>query len=254
MTDQIKEKTSAQNQLAETDPFPFQCRRELPCFNRCCRDVNIYLTPIDIVELRRALGITSSEFLREYTVPLFPKEIGHPIIVLRMTGPDKTCVFAGEQGCQVYQARPWSCRSFPLEPDDRSTGGGGFRVVRRDFCRGMGQSAVQSVAEWRESQDVALHEALNNLWATVTHHPGIDRLNLLEGSGRDMFFLGSYNPDEFRNMVYNTDFLQYFDVTRDILQRAREDDIELLGLAFRWLRTVLFGDGSLPRKQRSSSA
>jgi len=249
MAEDVKKDISTADRLAEADPFPFQCRKDLPCFNQCCRDVNIYLTPIDIVEMRRALGITSSEFLREYTVPLFPREIGHPIIVLKMTGPDKACVFAGEEGCRVYQARPWSCRSFPLEPDDGRAGNLQFRIVRRDFCRGLGQKADQNVGQWLEGQAVAMHEALNNLWATVTHHPGVDRLNLLEGSRRDVFFLGSYNPDEFRNMVFNTDFLQYFEVSPDVLERAREDDIELLGLAFRWLRTVLFGDGSLPRKQ-----
>ena len=249
MGEELTEPASPSDVLLDADPFPFQCRRDLPCFNQCCRDVNIYLTPIDIVEMRRALGMTSSEFLKEYTVPLFPREVGHPVIVLKMSGPDRKCVFADEEGCRVYDARPWSCRSFPLEPEDNRTGDRQFRVVRRNFCRGLEEEATQNVGQWRESQATALHEALNNLWATVTHHPGVERLNLLEGGGRDIFFLGSYNPDEFRNMVFNTDFLQYFDVPPDVLERAREDDIELLGLAFRWLRTVLFGDGSLPRRK-----
>ncbi len=250
MADERQGPVAPPDVLRDADLFPFQCRRDLQCFNRCCRDVNIYLTPIDIVEMRRALGMTSSEFLREYTVPLFPREVGHPVIVLKMGGPDKTCVFAGKEGCRLYEARPWSCRSFPLDPEDQQDPGGRqFRLVRRSFCKGLEEEATETVGQWRESQAVELHEALNSLWATVTHHPGVARVNLLEGSGRDIFFLGSYNPDEFRNMVFNTDFLQYFEVAPDTLERARKDDIELLGLAFRWLRTVLFGDESLPRKR-----
>ncbi len=43
--------------LTEESPFHFSCNDSLPCFTQCCRDVNIYLTPYDVLRLRRALRI-----------------------------------------------------------------------------------------------------------------------------------------------------------------------------------------------------
>jgi len=232
--------------LSGDDEFRFSCRRELDCFNKCCNDVNIYLTPMDIVEMRDALGVKSGEFLSRYAFPLFPKAVGHPVVVLKMEPGTRQCPFTTREGCSIYEARPWSCRSFPLEPVEE--GRKGFRIIRRDFCLGFEDADSRLISEWRESQDMELREAVNGLWATITHHPAVGRMNLLEGAGRDMFFLASYNPDEFRRMVFETDFLKYFAVEESTLKEVKEDDVELLAFAFQWLRTVLFGEKDLARK------
>jgi len=232
----------------EDETFRFSCHPGVPCFNRCCEDVNIYLTPYDIAEMRRALGLSSGEFLRRHALPLFPRPVGHPVILLRMDGETRRCLFAGPGGCRVYEARPWSCRSFPLEPVEED-GRRRFREIRRPFCRGFETEEEVSIGEWRESQEMQLREAVNSLWATVTHHPDVERVNLLEGAGRDMFFLGSYNPDEFRTLVLGRDFQRSFEVDEQTLDLVREDDIELLGFAFKWLRTVLFGEEALKRRR-----
>ncbi|MDA8105377.1 MAG: YkgJ family cysteine cluster protein, partial [Nitrospiraceae bacterium] len=103
--------------LGLDDTFSFGCNSGLTCFNKCCRDINLFLTPYDILRMKRRLRIPSGEFLRTYTFPLFPEEIGHPVILLKML-PDETknCPFVSDQGCLIYDDRPWSCRSFPLEP------------------------------------------------------------------------------------------------------------------------------------------
>lgn len=230
--------------LTESDEFRFSCGSELACFNKCCRDVNIYLTPIDIALMRRALGISSGELLKTCVIPLFPKAIGHPVMLLKMRESDKSCPFTTDTGCRIYNARPWSCRSFPLEPAD----GDGFRIVKRDFCLGFDGGRVQKVSDWLDGQDMKLHEAVNNIWSSVTQHPAVDRVNLLDGPGRDVFFIGSYNPDEFRAMIFNSGFLNHFSVDEDTLRRVREDDIELIGFGVKWMRTVLFGEKMLARR------
>ena len=48
--------------------FPFACHRELSCFNACCRDKHLPLSPYDILRLKRALKIDSDKFLVEYAV------------------------------------------------------------------------------------------------------------------------------------------------------------------------------------------
>ena len=45
--------------LHGNDTFSFSCSKELECFNRCCRDINLFLTPYDILRIKRRLKIPS---------------------------------------------------------------------------------------------------------------------------------------------------------------------------------------------------
>jgi Fe-S-cluster containining protein len=238
--------STASGRLLNDDSFSFSCRKELACFNLCCRDINLFLTPYDIVRIKRRLGISSHEFLGTYTFPLFPEEVGHPVILMKMI-PDemKNCPFAGTEGCMIYDDRPWSCRSFPLDPVSDF---GEFELVRRDFCLGFAGNKHLTVKKWRDSQNIAFYEEMNNEWKKVTHHENFGSVNLLQGEARDMFFLGSYNTDEFRKMVFHGNFLNHFDIDKKVLKKVRSDEAELLRFAFKWLRHVLFGETSLNRK------
>ena len=234
--------------LHNNDSFSFSCRKELECFNRCCRDINLFLTPYDIIRIKRRLKVPSYEFLRTYTFPLFPQEVGHPVILMKMV-PDETknCPFVGSEGCMIYDDRPWSCRSFPLEPVSE-TPDPEFELVKRDFCLGFCSNKNHTIKKWRDTQNIGFYEEMNNAWKIITHHENFGALNLLQGEARDMFFLASYNIDEFRNMVFQGSFLAHFDIGKQMLKKIRSDETELLRFAFSWLRQVLFGENTLKRR------
>ncbi|MEJ2695724.1 MAG: YkgJ family cysteine cluster protein [Candidatus Sulfobium sp.] len=234
--------------LGIADSFDFRCGRDLECFNRCCRDVNLFLTPYDILRIKRRLNVSSHEFLNTYTFPLFPEEIGHPVILMKMVPDDsRNCPFVGSEGCMIYEDRPWSCRSFPLEPVAGAMPEG-FEIVKRDFCMGFGGGKRHTVKKWRDTQNVVVYEEINEEWKKLTHHENFSSRNMLEGHPRDIFFLGSYNIDEFRNVVFKGDFLKFFDVDKAVLKKIRANETELLKFSFRWLRHVLFGDDTMKRK------
>ena len=234
--------------LRDNDSFSFSCRKELECFNRCCRDINLFLTPYDIVRIKRRLNMPSYEFLRTYTFPLFPEEVGHPVILMKML-PDETknCPFVGDEGCMIYDDRPWSCRSFPLEPVSE-TPDPEFELVKRDFCLGFSSNKNYTIKKWRDTQNISFYEEMNNEWKLITHHENFGSLDLLHGEARDMFFLGSYNIDEFRNMVFQSSFQDHFNIEKKMLKKMRSDETDLLRFAFRWLRQVLFGENTLRRR------
>jgi len=48
------------------DSFCFRCHPEVECFNRCCRNLNLFLYPYDVLRLKQALEITSDAFLDQY--------------------------------------------------------------------------------------------------------------------------------------------------------------------------------------------
>ena len=44
------------------DAFNFSCKPGIDCFNSCCRDVTIFLNPLDVIRLRKALGYSIDSF------------------------------------------------------------------------------------------------------------------------------------------------------------------------------------------------
>lgn len=103
--------------LGPDDLFQFACHNGLDCFTNCCRDVTIFLTPYDVMRMRRHLGIGSRDFLDKYT--LISQSHVIPLVLLRMEEErEKRCHFVTEQGCTIYEDRPWACRMFPLDLGD----------------------------------------------------------------------------------------------------------------------------------------
>src|SRR6056297_2305467 len=50
-------------ELGLDDFFAFSCYPGISCFNACCRDLNQFLMPYDIIRLKQDVGITSTRFL-----------------------------------------------------------------------------------------------------------------------------------------------------------------------------------------------
>src|SRR5512146_3124393 len=88
--------------LGLDDRFIFQCGQHLDCFTQCCRDVNIMLTPYDVLRMKRALQVDSSEFLESHTLRLESSQRKFPVVILRMQDESKQCPFLSPQGCGIY--------------------------------------------------------------------------------------------------------------------------------------------------------
>lgn len=93
-----KPNTQGLTVLRPEDSFRFACHDRLDCFTRCCRDIAIFLTPYDILRLKKSLGISSEAFLRNYTATLV-SEAGLPVVLLKMRDDAaKSCPFVTPQG------------------------------------------------------------------------------------------------------------------------------------------------------------
>ena len=60
-----------------------------------------------------------------------------------------------------------------------------------------------------------------------------------------MFFMVSYNLDRFKDFVFNSKFLQMFDLEEETAAKLRKDEEEVLQLGFQWLKFSLFGEKTL---------
>jgi len=237
--------------LSLDDEFSFSCHPGVPCFNECCHDVNIFLTPYDIIRLKKALKMTSGEFLAKFTLMPVDKNLTYPVILLKMTEDDKkACHFLTEKGCGVYEDRPWPCRMYPLglaSPKE------GHQEVDKEFyflleeavCKGHGEAKKQTVRQWVEEQGVAEYDAMGQEFKNITLNKFFAKTENLTAQKVEMFFMACYDVDKFRRFVFESRFLEKFVVDEETQQKMKDDDVELLKFGYKWLRFALFGEKTL---------
>jgi len=241
--------------LAEDSSFTFRCHSGVSCFNDCCGDVNIFLTPYDIIRLRSRLGITSGEFLAKYTISPFDENLRYPVVMLKMQDNEKkTCPFVSEQGCTVYEDRPWSCRMYPLglaSPKDGSEelDKEFYFLLQEDVCKGFQEKRQQTVADWIKDQGIAEYNEIGDLFKDIALHEGLQKDGGMTPEKIEMFFTVAYNIDKFRQFILNSTFLDKFEVKAEMRQKIEKDDVELLKFGFNWLRFSLFGEKTMTVKQ-----
>jgi Fe-S-cluster containining protein len=147
--------------LSLEDTFQFGCHPGVACFNQCCGDVNIFLSPYDVLRIKKRLGITSTEFLEKYAILPVQKDMKTPVVMLRMNDDDaKSCQFLTDGGCGIYADRPWPCRMYPLglaSSRDTADGERGERfyfLMQEHGCWGFNEKNRWTVREWLEDQGV----------------------------------------------------------------------------------------------------
>ena len=69
-----------------------------------------------------------------------------------------------------------------------------------------------------------------------------------------MFHTACFDLDGFRSFVFNSSFLQRFEVEEDVVTQIRDDDEALLRFAFRWLRFALFAEPTMKMRGEQSGA
>ena len=70
--------------LTAGDTFRFRCHPQIACFNRCCRNLNLFLYPYDVMRLKNCLQIDSDEFIEQHVDVVLREGHYFPEVLLRM--------------------------------------------------------------------------------------------------------------------------------------------------------------------------
>ena len=228
------------------DTFQFSCSAKVPCFNECCQDLNQFLTPYDILCLKNHLGITSGAFIERYTTQHTGPETGLPVIALKPDNALKLkCPFVTKAGCSVYNARPSSCRMYPLAraiSRCRETGRiiEHFALIKESHCRGFEEETNQTVGQWIQNQKIAGYNKMNDMLMEIISLKNNTRSGPLDMRASHFFHIALYDLDRFRYNIFKKGLLDDFYLDSDILEAVKNDDVELLKLGHRWIKQILF--------------
>lgn len=225
------------------DAFDFECHPGLECFTTCCRDVNIFLAPYDVIRLRHALDLGSAVFFEKYTHVLTKPGGVLPLVTINMSGENKTCPFLSpDEGCSVYEHRPWACRLFPLNLEES----GQFTYLcGPERCPGLASDQRERIHRWLVDQGAAEFQDNHLLYSEVTSHPKLGQLDVANPAITKMIFMATYDLDRFKDFVFQSTFLQKFDVSEETIFKALRYEVDLLKLGLDWIKFGLFGEPTL---------
>jgi len=234
-----------EDQLKPDDTFHFSCHSELPCFNTCCRNKHLPLTPYDILRIKSSLGIHSDDFLARHVVYRPDPESGFPILSIKMLQENAVCPFVTPEGCAVYHDRPTACRLYPL---GRSSGIDPKKSKPEEFysllhitrCDGLKEDIAWTVAQWVKNQGLLPYIDMNDKMLDILFHPRRDPSTPIVESQQQKVMVACYNLDMFREFVFETPFLKQFEVDDDTAHRVKTDDAALLTLGFAFLKKALY--------------
>jgi uncharacterized protein len=236
---------ATEKRLALTDTFAFSCHSGLSCFNRCCRNKHLPLTPYDVSRMRKALGIHSDHFLEEYVLYRLDPLSGFPILTIKMAD-DGACPFVSPHGCTLYSDRPTACRLYPLGRSSRAAQNGGppeafHYLLDTPNCQGITEQKIQSVADWQEEQGLLPYLDMNDRMLGLLFHPRRDRSVQLTEAQQQQIMVACYNIDLFREFVSKTGLAEVYRVENQNRDSVTTDDTALLELGLAYLDQTLFG-------------
>lgn len=241
--------------LSLDNTLQFCCHPEISCFNECCKNIDIVLTPYDILRLKNRLGVTSSEFLANYTVPYEMDNHGMPGVKIRTVAQTTMCPFLRADGCSVYTDRPTACRYYPvgllsMRLQDSPTDEDAYFLVKEEHCHGHQEPRTLSIRAYRHEQGVDEYDVINRDWRQIVLKKRSVGPTIGQPSVRSfqLFFLASYNLDDFRQFVQSPGFLEIYDLSAETITQLHTDEVALLKFGSRLLKQVLFGEMRIPLK------
>jgi Fe-S-cluster containining protein len=242
--DDIKQGQISGKQLAPGQYFNFKCHAALSCFNQCCRNLNLFLYPYDVLRLSRHLEIATDAFIEDHVDVVLRDGHFFPEVLLRMSDNDEqTCPYLTDQGCRVYPDRPDTCRTFPVEQGVHYNAAGGSRKAVHffrppEFCLGQHETDQWTTRTWARDQETEQYNDMTMRWADIRRLFQNDPWGAQgpHGAKAKMAFMATYNLDRFREFVFGSSFLKRYKVRPDVKKRLRISDKALLLFGFEWVK------------------
>ena len=243
------------NQLPGTTVIQFRCHKDIDCFNACCKNIDIMLTPYDILRLKKRLGITSTEFLRQYTEPF---EFGRGSVGGVKYKPKEgtnECQFVTEEGCSVYEDRPTACRYYPVgllstRRQDENFDRASYALVEEDHCHGHLEDRKLTIDEYRVEQGLEKYDEHGRAWRQLilkvkSAGPAIGNMSK---TSLKFFFMACYDLDRFREFVRSEGFSTTYDIDQATRDELLSDDMALLRFGDKMIRQIMYGEESIALK------
>lgn len=182
--------------------FRFHCHPGVPCFTDCCRELELALSPYDVIRLKQALSLSSQDFLDRYAIIEFTLDDLTPKVYLAMIDDGRaSCPFVSAAGCQVYGDRPGACRIYPVgrgvSLDAHGKKEERFILLHEEHCRGFAEDQLQAVSDWQHDQETREYNSFNDLLLPLLRQDQAQSCQRMSDEEASLFIDTLYNLEQF---------------------------------------------------------
>lgn len=242
----------------------FRCHPGVSCFTQCCANIKIVLTPYDILQIRKSLdNMPAHEFLLAYTEPTYLEKTDLPGVCIKLDKKGR-CPFiiSKTEGCRIYANRPTACRYYPVGMANFHEGAQEnqraeefYFVVKEPHCKGFEEDREWTIRDWRQDQGADLRDRMNKGWMEIVmRRKSFGYQATMSEQAKRMFFMASTDLDQFRRFVLESSFLDTYEVDDKTLEKIKEDDIEMMHFAVKFLASSMFGTEDIKIKPEKLNA
>lgn len=208
--------------------FRFHCHPGVTCFTECCRELELALSPYDVLRLKQALDLNSCQFFEHYGISEFGPDDLYPKVYLGMVDDGRaSCPFVGPAGCRVYTHRPAACRTYPVGRGTFLTPDGiqqeRFVMMKEPHCQGFAEDHAQSINEWCREQEIAEYNYFTDLLCALLPRNEDNTFRRLRDDEAALFIDTLYHLEEFRTR-------------QGVPSPLPHDESTLLAYAINWLK------------------
>lgn len=229
-------------EIADDEQFSFACHNRVRCFTDCCRQLELSLTPYDVLRLKNALSLSSTDFLERYVIIEQDEAEPFPRCYLTMVDDgNASCVFVTDEGCSVYQDRPGPCRAYPMGRASMRKENNQmeqfFVLLHEEHCKGFEEEPLQTPLQYSSDQGLDQYNEHNDILINILQHEKIRKGMRLSTEQCDDFILALYDLDRFRKEILPSIFKE------PLIEKQKEalvDDVALLSFTIDWLDKKLF--------------
>ncbi|MBU3936232.1 MAG: YkgJ family cysteine cluster protein, partial [Proteobacteria bacterium] len=124
-----------------------------------------------------------------------------------------------------------------------------YFLVKEPYCKGHEEPKEQTIREWRIDQGIDESDEMNQEWMEIVmRRKSFGLQATLSEQAQKMFFMASTDLDKFRDFVFNSSFLETYDVDAETLAKIKTDDIALMKFSSKYLASSIFGTKDLTIK------
>jgi Fe-S-cluster containining protein len=185
------------------------------------------------------------------------KKNSHPFAILKMLDyAERNCPFVTPEGCTIYTDRPANCRYYPVGQGTLRKGTEQGPVneefyffIREPHCLGYQEDKEWTIETWRIDQEVDLYDEMNKEWKEIQLRKDITG-KPIEPAKQAQMYLAGYDLDSFRKYVFESRFLDVFDIDKEEVEKIKNDEIALMKLGFKYIKYLLMLEEALKVREK----
>lgn len=117
--------------------------------------------------------------------------------------------------------------------------------VKEQHCLGYQEDKEWTIKSWRVDQEVDIYDEMNRDWKAIQLRKNIPGKTELDDNKQAQFYMASYDIDRFERFIFESKFLNIFELDNETIEKIKIDEIELMRFGFKYIKYIMMLEQTL---------